>query len=240
MGPVRRWRGRAADHGAGRHAAAASPRACLDLRGPRHASISAPCPPSSGFRRATAPGSAFRHYPASGPATGRVAIVVHGSSGPAAAPSTRCRAALAARGVETWAVDIRGHGASGTRGDIGYVGQLEDDLADFVARRPQDRADRAADAGRPFLRRRLCAARGGLADPEPVRAHRAARALSRLRCPDHPAEFRRLGQGRYPAHRWPRGAARHRHQLLRGAAGAGVRGAAEFGEEPGRRPIPTG
>jgi alpha-beta hydrolase superfamily lysophospholipase len=30
-------------------------------------------------------------------------------------------------------VDIRGHGTSGTRGDIGYVGQLEDDLADFVA-----------------------------------------------------------------------------------------------------------
>jgi pimeloyl-ACP methyl ester carboxylesterase len=42
-------------------------------------------------------------------------------------------AALAARGVETWAIDIRGHGVSGTRGDIGYVGQLEDDLADFVA-----------------------------------------------------------------------------------------------------------
>ena len=42
-------------------------------------------------------------------------------------------AALAARGVETYAPDIRGHGASGTRGDIGYVGQLEDDLADFVA-----------------------------------------------------------------------------------------------------------
>ncbi len=28
---------------------------------------------------------------------------------------------------------MRGHGASGTRGDIGYVGQLEDDLVDFVA-----------------------------------------------------------------------------------------------------------
>ena len=41
--------------------------------------------------------------------------------------------ALAARGVETYAVDIRGHGASGTRGDIAYLGQLEDDLADFVA-----------------------------------------------------------------------------------------------------------
>ena len=41
-------------------------------------------------------------------------------------------AALAARGVESLAVDIRGHGASGTRGDIGYLGQLEDDLADLV------------------------------------------------------------------------------------------------------------
>ena len=57
----------------------------------------------------------------------------------------------------------------------------------------QDRAVGAADPGRPFRRRRLCAAGGGLADPEPVRAHRAARALSRLRCADHPAEFRRLG-----------------------------------------------
>ncbi|MGY3288567.1 pimeloyl-ACP methyl ester carboxylesterase [Bradyrhizobium sp. LM3.6] len=35
--------------------------------------------------------------------------------------------------METWALDIRGHGGSGTRGDIGYVGQLEEDLVDFVA-----------------------------------------------------------------------------------------------------------
>ena len=41
--------------------------------------------------------------------------------------------ALATRGVETFVPDIRGHGTSGTRGDIGYVGELEDDLADFVA-----------------------------------------------------------------------------------------------------------
>ncbi len=39
---------------------------------------------------------------------------------------------LAGRGVDTYAPDIRGHGASGTRGDIGYIGQLEDDLSDFV------------------------------------------------------------------------------------------------------------
>jgi alpha-beta hydrolase superfamily lysophospholipase len=42
-------------------------------------------------------------------------------------------AALAAHGVEAYAMDVRGHGASGTRGDIAYLGQLEDDLADFVA-----------------------------------------------------------------------------------------------------------
>jgi alpha-beta hydrolase superfamily lysophospholipase len=75
----------------------------------------------------------FRHYPASGVATGRAAIVVHGSSGSSGTPIHALSGALAARGIETWAIDIRGHGSSGTRGDVAYVGQLEDDLADFVA-----------------------------------------------------------------------------------------------------------
>jgi alpha-beta hydrolase superfamily lysophospholipase len=71
---------------------------------------------------------AYRHYPARGAAVGRVAVLAHGSSF-----SSTSIHALAARGVESFAVDIRGHGASGARGDIGYVGQLEDDLVDFVA-----------------------------------------------------------------------------------------------------------
>ncbi len=75
----------------------------------------------------------FRHYPPSGPATGRAAIVIHGSSGSSGTTIHALSASLAARGVETYAVDIRGHGASGSRGDINYVGQLEDDLADFAA-----------------------------------------------------------------------------------------------------------
>lgn len=74
---------------------------------------------------------AYRHYPARGPATGQIAIAVHGSSGSSVAVHALAEA-LAGRGVETFAPDTRGHGASGTRGDIGYVGQLEDDLADFV------------------------------------------------------------------------------------------------------------
>ncbi|UQD72130.1 alpha/beta hydrolase [Bradyrhizobium japonicum] len=75
----------------------------------------------------------YRHYAPNGPATGRGAIFIHGSSGSSGTVNHALTHAIAARGVETWALDIRGHGGSGTRGDIGYVGQLEDDLVDFVA-----------------------------------------------------------------------------------------------------------
>jgi len=74
---------------------------------------------------------AYRHYPARSQPTGRIAILVHGSSGSSVAVHALADA-LAARGVETYAPDMRGHGASGTRGDVAYVGQLEDDLADLV------------------------------------------------------------------------------------------------------------
>ena len=74
----------------------------------------------------------FRHYVAVEPATGRAAIVVHGSSGSSGNNIHALSWALAQRGVESYAVDIRGHGVSGSRGDIAYVGQLEHDLADFV------------------------------------------------------------------------------------------------------------
>jgi alpha-beta hydrolase superfamily lysophospholipase len=75
----------------------------------------------------------FRHYPATGSATGRAAILIHGSSGSSGTTIHALSGALAAHGVETYTADIRGHGVSGTRGDVAYVGQLEDDLADFVA-----------------------------------------------------------------------------------------------------------
>src|SRR5258707_15023624 len=84
------------------------------------------------FQARDGTGLAYRHYPARPAAVGRVAILVHGSSGSSASIHALADA-LAARGVETFAVDVRGHGASGARGDIGYGGQREDDLADFVA-----------------------------------------------------------------------------------------------------------
>ena len=88
-------------------------------------------PPLERFSARDGTQLAYRHYPARGAATGQIAIVVHGSSG--SSPAVHALAdGLAARGVDTFAPDIRGHGGSGTRGDIAYLGQLEDDLADFV------------------------------------------------------------------------------------------------------------
>jgi len=69
---------------------------------------------------------AYRHYAAQAPATGRIAVVVHGSSGSSRGAIHALSAALAERGVQTFSVDIRGHGSSGTRGDIRYIGQLEE------------------------------------------------------------------------------------------------------------------
>ena len=74
---------------------------------------------------------AYRHYPARATPVGKIAILVHGSSGSSVAVHALADR-LAAHGIDTFAPDIRGHGGSGTRGDIGYLGQLEDDLADLV------------------------------------------------------------------------------------------------------------
>jgi alpha-beta hydrolase superfamily lysophospholipase len=89
-------------------------------------------PPLSRFSARDGTELAYRHYPARGPASGKIAILVHGSSGSSSSAHALADA-LAARGVETYAPDIRGHGGSGTRGDVGFIGQLENDMADLVA-----------------------------------------------------------------------------------------------------------
>src|SRR5882757_10154662 len=52
----------------------------------------------------------FRHYAAIGASTGRAAIVVHGSSGSSGNNIHALSWALAQRGVESYALAIRGHG----------------------------------------------------------------------------------------------------------------------------------
>jgi pimeloyl-ACP methyl ester carboxylesterase len=90
-------------------------------------------PPLERFQARDGTWLGYRHYAPGGAATGRGAIFIHGSSGSSGTVNHALTSAFAAHGVETWALDMRGHGGSGTRGDIGYVGQLEDDLVDFVA-----------------------------------------------------------------------------------------------------------
>ena len=68
-------------------------------------------------------------YPAE---TDKVAVLVHGSAGPGTSMHALAEA-LRAAGVTAYVLDIRGHGGSGRRGDIDYIGQIDDDLADFVA-----------------------------------------------------------------------------------------------------------
>jgi pimeloyl-ACP methyl ester carboxylesterase len=85
-------------------------------------------PPLTRFQARDGTWLAYRLHESGGE---RVAILVHGSS----ASSDEMNAvgkALAADGVTAVAIDIRGHGASGERGDIGYIGQIEDDLADLL------------------------------------------------------------------------------------------------------------
>jgi alpha-beta hydrolase superfamily lysophospholipase len=58
-------------------------------------------------------------------------VLVHGSS--ASSNSMHAIAkGIALSGYVVYALDIRGHGESGEKGQIAYVGQLEDDIEDFM------------------------------------------------------------------------------------------------------------
>ncbi len=74
---------------------------------------------------------AYREYPSS---ARRVLIAVHGSSSEGKDLHLLAEALSGSGIAVVHAPDIRGHGASGHHGDIGYLGQLEDDMAILLAR----------------------------------------------------------------------------------------------------------
>ncbi len=75
---------------------------------------------------------AYRRYPGAGGTASRGSVVlVHGSSANSQSMHPLAQR-FAQAGFTVYALDIRGHGASGPRGDIAYIGQLDDDLEDFV------------------------------------------------------------------------------------------------------------
>ena len=90
-------------------------------------------PPLSRFTARDGTPLAYRVYvPGATTTPGRGSVVlIHGSSATSASLHLLAKA-FAGAGFYAYALDVRGHGASGTKGQIGYIGQLEDDLADFM------------------------------------------------------------------------------------------------------------
>ena len=74
---------------------------------------------------------AFRAYPAASDAGKGSVVLVHGSSATSSSMHLMAKG-FAAAGYAAYALDVRGHGKSGTTGHIAYIGQLEDDMEDFV------------------------------------------------------------------------------------------------------------
>lgn len=71
----------------------------------------------------------YRLYPAR---ADRAVVLVHGSSGTSSSMHKLAQA-LQAAGATVYSISLRGHGGSGTmNGDSSYLGQLDDDLVDFV------------------------------------------------------------------------------------------------------------
>lgn len=86
-----------------------------------------PSPETYGARDGAA--LAYRTYPGD-PA--HVVLALHGSGGSGTALHSLARA-LSAAGATVIVPDIRGHGASGRRGDMDYAGQASDDMDDLRA-----------------------------------------------------------------------------------------------------------
>ncbi|MBV9618242.1 MAG: alpha/beta fold hydrolase [Verrucomicrobia bacterium] len=74
---------------------------------------------------------AYRVYNPTGATPLGSVVLIHGSAGGGSSMHVLAKG-LANAGYAAYAPDIRGHGASGTKGKIKYIGQLEDDLDSFV------------------------------------------------------------------------------------------------------------
>src|SRR5690606_20128494 len=88
-------------------------------------------PPTSRFTSRNGDRLAYRAYPVNDRSAKNAVVLIHGSSASSISMHTLADA-LAQAGHPAYALDIRGHGDSGAKGHIDYIGQLEDDLEDFV------------------------------------------------------------------------------------------------------------
>ena len=76
---------------------------------------------------------AYRHYPAD---SDKIVILIHGSSGHSSYWLALGELVSSEGLAQVYTPDVRGHGPTGlttkSRGDVDYIGQLVDDLADLI------------------------------------------------------------------------------------------------------------
>jgi pimeloyl-ACP methyl ester carboxylesterase len=108
--------------------APASPPAMASMAAPMR-QVTQDFPPPRQFQARDGASLQYYAYPA---APDKVTVLIHGTAGPGTSMHALAQA-LRGAGVTAYVLDLRGHGGSGRRGDIDYIGQLDDDLADFVA-----------------------------------------------------------------------------------------------------------
>ncbi len=70
-----------------------------------------------------------------------VVVLIHGSSGTSASMHVLA-SAIHARGPTVFALGMRGHDGTGRYGDVDYIGQLDDDVVDFMSQVPPRSAAR--------------------------------------------------------------------------------------------------
>lgn len=108
------------------------PRPMASINDPFKAVDFSDLPPLQRYPAKDGAALAYRAYvPRPGTAVKGSVVLVHGSSASSNSMHVLGRA-LAAAGYEAYALDMRGHGASGPKGAIAYVGQLEDDIDAFA------------------------------------------------------------------------------------------------------------
>ena len=211
----------------------------IDLGGPRHGR-SQHLPAVERFQARDGTALASATMPPSGPATGRAAIVVHGSSGRAAAPSMRCRrrwrraASKPSRSISA----ATARPARAATSAMSASSRTTSPISSALIRKTAPTAPLTLvghSSGGGFALR---------VAGSPIQ-NLFERTVLLAPYLGYDAPTSRPNSGGWAKADIPRivglvALRTHRHHLLRGAAGAGVRGAAEFREEPDSEPIPTG
>ena len=168
----------------------------------------------------------------------QVVVLIHGSSDDGTGMHPLAKA-LRDAGASVYVPVVRGHGDFGRKGDIDYIGQLEDDLADFVAvlRPLHPNASFSLigfSSGGGFVLRVIATPDEKLFD----RFIMISPALPPERT-DHPARHGRLGFGGEAAHHCAGDVKSPRHPLVQRASHSRFRDLAQGSESHQRLFVPA-